>query len=753
MPIKVDAIGATNGAPVTTTPVGDDTAAAAILKGTGTTVNYSSARGAHGNSVEIVQTTSGQSAGIRYTMTTYGTQWWATIYVNVDSLPSGNGDLGQVRTPVTASPDNSSPLCYITLSSAGLIHMRSAANSGAGMPSYGTAISTATNYRIDAQGDSGTTSSNGTAAMQVYGGANIDATFASGNYLYSSGTITGRNMGAGAQAGTLIVSRQAGGNAAWPAKVNFANWKADGGSTTGSGPYVSTPVASFTATPSALTVAVDAAATTAGTTPYTYSWNWGDGTSNGTGVTASHTYSTPGPYTITLTVTDAASRTGSTTRSVTVATAGPTATFTATPGAGLSTVVTFTAAASTAGSGSIASYAWDWGDGSPAGSGVSPSHTYSAIGAYVVTLTVTNSGGSVDTATQTVVAGTYKVLRRNGFEGQTNGAAVTIANSSASGTPLSAVQINGTGTITYDTTQVAPGGSSASLLITSDGAAASYIEENGLVGATSYTYEFNYYYDTVPSGASAVLARFYDTTNGTHVTLGLTTGGKLQALNSTAAAAATATSAWVLGHWYRVRASVVSHATAGTVTLAYWLDNTGSPVETITGTAQNTLGTPLGYVRFGATNAAGAAVLPRWRYDNLQAWDMTVPMGAYVNQIPPVGSITTNIDSTAATAAANVTPFGSATISSIAWAWGDGATSSGASATHTYSSAGTRTVTMTATDSNGLHLIRQAILEAKIVAVVPEFYGYVAGLGKVPLTRVMRIGGQNVQITPDYNQP
>lgn len=63
--------------------------------------------------------------------------------------------------------------------------------------------------------------------------------------------------------------------------------------------------------------------------------------------------------------------------------------------------LSFSGADSTDPDGHIVSYVWDFGDGTT-GSGVNVTHSYSMAGSYKVTLTVTDNGGSGDSATHTV---------------------------------------------------------------------------------------------------------------------------------------------------------------------------------------------------------------------------------------------------------------------------------------------------------------------------------------------------------------
>jgi PKD repeat protein len=64
--------------------------------------------------------------------------------------------------------------------------------------------------------------------------------------------------------------------------------------------------------------------------------------------------------------------------------------------------VTFDGTRSTDPDGDALSYVWDFGDGSTPASGATPMHEYATWGTYVVTLTVSDTGGL--SATQTTTA-------------------------------------------------------------------------------------------------------------------------------------------------------------------------------------------------------------------------------------------------------------------------------------------------------------------------------------------------------------
>lgn len=199
--------------------------------------------------------------------------------------------------------------------------------------------------------------------------------------------------------------------------------RVDGGAGT-TPPANVAPVASFTNTPTGLSVAVTSTATDSDGTIANYAWNWGDSATT-TGSTSSHTYASSGTYTITHTVTDDDGATHSATASVTVApvNVAPVAGFNVSTN-NLTASVTSTATDS---DGTIASTSWNWGDGSGNSTGTTASHTYTA-GTYTITQTVTDNSGGTNSTTKSVTV--PAVLPTDTFTGTGNlaGAVTTTGN-------------------------------------------------------------------------------------------------------------------------------------------------------------------------------------------------------------------------------------------------------------------------------------------------------------------------------------
>ncbi len=137
-----------------------------------------------------------------------------------------------------------------------------------------------------------------------------------------------------------------------------------------------------------------------------YYWRFGDGTT-ATGISSTHTYTVAGTYSASLTTTD--SNGASDTVATPIVITEPTTTNEA-PIARLSVSsnegpnpleVTFSGAESSDPENGNLSYAWNFGDGLSA-QGVSAANTFTTVGTFDVTLTVTDDAGASSTASTTI---------------------------------------------------------------------------------------------------------------------------------------------------------------------------------------------------------------------------------------------------------------------------------------------------------------------------------------------------------------
>jgi PKD repeat protein len=153
-----------------------------------------------------------------------------------------------------------------------------------------------------------------------------------------------------------------------------------------------TPIASFTGTPTSGTAPLTVAFTdTSANSPTSWFWTFGDGATS-TVQNPSHQYTSAGSYTVSLMATNAAgSNTVTRTNYITASTlSAPTASFTGSPNAG---TVPLTVAFTDTSANSPTSWSWTFGDGGTSTS-QNPSHQYTMSGSYTVSLTVANAAGS-----------------------------------------------------------------------------------------------------------------------------------------------------------------------------------------------------------------------------------------------------------------------------------------------------------------------------------------------------------------------
>ena len=225
----------------------------------------------------------------------------------------------------------------------------------------------------------------------------------------------------------------------------------DGGGGSGNTP----PVAAFTGSPLSgpvpLTVQF-ASQSTGDVTSHQWDVN-NDGTIDGGTYTYNHTYTETGTYTVSLTVVGPAG-TDSTTKTdyITVNTLPPNAAFTGTPTSGTPDLRVAFANTSVR----YTQSTWNFGDGSTSTED-SPTHTYTAVGSYNVSLDVLGEGGTdLETKTGYInvsALGTPAIILDPKYTDTSNGSTITLSLKVMGVTGLAAAQVK----LAYDTSKATIG--------------------------------------------------------------------------------------------------------------------------------------------------------------------------------------------------------------------------------------------------------------------------------------------------------
>jgi PKD repeat protein len=166
-----------------------------------------------------------------------------------------------------------------------------------------------------------------------------------------------------------------------------------------------------------------------------YQFDWGDGivSTRQPASSLSHTYAAPGTYTVTVTVIDTAGLFSTAAKQITVsADAPPVAALTVTPNSGtVPLAVNADASQSTDNDLTpISTYTFNFGDGTVIGpqSAANAGHTYTTIGHFTVTVTVTDTGGLRSSTSQPVSVSSGNLVGNPGFESDTSGWRATPGN-------------------------------------------------------------------------------------------------------------------------------------------------------------------------------------------------------------------------------------------------------------------------------------------------------------------------------------
>jgi PKD repeat protein len=193
--------------------------------------------------------------------------------------------------------------------------------------------------------------------------------------------------------------------------VRLAVANANGSSTASRSVSVYLPVtlASISCTPATGPAPLSVGCTASGVTGdvSSYVWDWGEGGSGQTtGYPGSHYYSYVGSYVVSLTVYGWGGGSARKTTTVAVTTPPPTANFIANPTSGVAPLTVVFTDTST---GTPTSWQWNFGDGTGSTTH-NPTHIYTALGTYTVTLAATGSGGTTSKSARIAVVGCNAAL-------------------------------------------------------------------------------------------------------------------------------------------------------------------------------------------------------------------------------------------------------------------------------------------------------------------------------------------------------
>jgi PKD repeat protein len=165
--------------------------------------------------------------------------------------------------------------------------------------------------------------------------------------------------------------------------------------------------AAFVSSPVSGIAPVTAVFTNTSTGDFTSSlWNFGDGVTS-TLLSPTHTYTSAGVYTVTLRVTGPGGTNTSTVTNAVTVYAPVHAAFTATPTTGTPPLTVNFSNTST---GDFTSSLWTFGDGVTSTLS-NPTHVYSAVGTYTVTLSISGPGGTAAmTVSNAITVNNYRIM-------------------------------------------------------------------------------------------------------------------------------------------------------------------------------------------------------------------------------------------------------------------------------------------------------------------------------------------------------
>ena len=425
----------------------------------------------------------------------------------------------------------------------------------------------------------------------------------------------------------------------------------------------------------------------------------------------------------------------------------PTAVVGATPSTGIVPLdVTFSSAGSFDPEGGALTYSWNFGDGSAADTSANPSHTYSSIGVFTATLTVTDPGGVTGSASTGVTVNRVPNVAPT----------ASISASPLSGKQSLNVSFDGTGstdsdgsvvgylwdfgdgatatTATASHTYTAAGPVNATLTVTdNDGATNTASQRIDVIANVSPIAVAN---GTPTSGKEPLNVAF--SSAGSNDPDGSIVGYSWDFGDGTAVSTAANPNHTYASYCNCVATLTVTDDNGATATNTVTTSVIPNQAPTAVANATPSGGVVPLYVSFssaGSTDPDGTIVTYKWDFNDGSFSTFPNPVHTYgaVGTYHPTLTVTddngvTNTDmltisvngipNVPPTASASGTPssgkvplnvsFSSAgstdtdgSIIGYSWDFGDGTSASTASPSHTYTTAGVKVATLTVTDNNG----------------------------------------------------
>lgn len=215
------------------------------------------------------------------------------------------------------------------------------------------------------------------------------------------------------------------------------------------------------------------------------------------------------------------------------------------------------------------------------------------------------------------------------FDGQTDGAAVSSANSGASGNAFDGVTIPGTLAMTYSAEQRAHGNRSLKVSNTDTTGNTGFTYWNASTTPTTYSIRGYLYLTGLPNTLTPVIQHVIGSNRNL---LAVTSTGQFS-FSDTNGVQYTTTWTASLNLWYRIEATVNLGASGSVLFHVYSLDST-TPLTTLNPTAINMGTGTLTQLRFG--KGATAPLVAPYYFDDLAFADSGTAIGPYTSTAPTV---------------------------------------------------------------------------------------------------------------------